>query len=93
MSAVAAGSRIDSSLLKVKLYRDRLLNDALSRAWAEYHGSCEGHGLDAISVRCAAESSLAAKRERIDGIISASSLEAFSAQFPAVTEGRCPPRS
>ena len=48
--AVAAGSRFDSSTAQGKLYRDRYWNDAYLDALAEIHRSCEGHGLDAISV-------------------------------------------
>jgi aflatoxin B1 aldehyde reductase len=49
-AAVAAGSRFDCSTAQAKLYRDRYMNDAYLDALAEIHRSCEGHGLDAISV-------------------------------------------
>jgi hypothetical protein len=48
--AVAAGSRFDSSTAQGTLYRDRYWNDAYLDALAEIHRSCEGHGLDAVSV-------------------------------------------
>src|SRR6266851_995729 len=75
--AVAAGSRFDSSTAQGKFYRDRYWNDAYFDALAEIHRSCEGHGLDAISVALRwliHHSQLNA--ERNDGIIiGASSLE------------------
>ena len=49
-AAVAAGSRFDSSTAQGKVYRDRYMNDAYLDASAEIHRSCEGHGLDPISV-------------------------------------------
>ena len=62
-AAVAAGSRFDSSTAQGKLYRDRYMNDPYLDALAEIHRSCEGHGLDAISVALSlADSSLPAKR-------------------------------
>ena len=76
-AAVAARSRFDSSTAQGKLYRDRYMNDAYLDALAKIHRSCEGHGLDAISVALRwliHHSQLNA--ERNDGIIiGASSLE------------------
>jgi aflatoxin B1 aldehyde reductase len=76
-SAVAPGSRFDISHVQGKLYRDRYCNDAYLDALAEIHRSCEGCGLDAISVALRwliHHSQLNA--ERNDGvIIGASSLE------------------
>jgi aflatoxin B1 aldehyde reductase len=88
-AAVAAGSRFDSSTAQGRLYRDRYLNDAYLDALAEIHRSCEGHGLDAISVALRwliHHSQLNA--ERNDGIIiGASSLEHLRRNLTAVTEG------
>jgi aflatoxin B1 aldehyde reductase len=86
--AVPAGSRFDISHAQGKLYRDRYWNDAYLDALAEIHRSCEGHGLDAVSVALRwliHHSQLNA--ERNDGvIIGASSLE----HLRAVTEGPLP---
>src|SRR6202045_4006856 len=49
-AAVTAGSRFDSSTAQGKFYRDRYWNDAYLDALGEIYRSCEGHGLDAISV-------------------------------------------
>jgi aflatoxin B1 aldehyde reductase len=91
-AAVAAGSRFDSSTAQGKLYRDRYMNDAYLDALAEIHRSCEGHGLDAISVALRwliHHSQLNA--ERNDGIIiGASSLEHLRHNLTAVTEGPLP---
>jgi aflatoxin B1 aldehyde reductase len=91
-AAVAAGSRFDSSTAQGKLYRDRYMNDAYLDAVAEIHQSCEGHGLDAISVALRwliHHSQLNA--ERNDGIIiGASSLEHLRHNLTAVTEGPLP---
>jgi aflatoxin B1 aldehyde reductase len=90
--AVAAGSRFDSSHGQGKLYRDRYLNDAYLDALAEIHRSCEGHGLDAVSVALRwliHHSQLNA--ERNDGvIIGASSLEQLRHNLTAVTESPLP---
>jgi aflatoxin B1 aldehyde reductase len=90
--AVAAGSRFDSSHAQGKLYRDRYWNDAYLDALAEIHRSCEGHGLDAVSVALRwliHHSQLNA--ERNDGvIIGASSLEHLRHNLTAVTEGPLP---
>jgi aflatoxin B1 aldehyde reductase len=90
--AVAAGSRFDSSHAQGKLYRDRYLNDAYLDALAEIHRSCEGHGLDAVSVALrwlTHHSQLNA--ERNDGvIIGASSLAQLRHNLTAVTEGPLP---
>jgi aflatoxin B1 aldehyde reductase len=90
--AVAAGSRFDSSTAQGKLYRDRYLNDAYLDALGEIHRSCEGHGLDAVSVALrwlVHHSQLYA--ERNDGIIiGASSLEQLRHNLTAVTEGPLP---
>jgi aflatoxin B1 aldehyde reductase len=90
--AVAAGSRFDSSHGQGKLYRDRYWNDAYLDALAEIHRSCEGHGLDAVSVALRwliHHSQLNA--ERNDGvIIGASSLEQLRHNLTAVTEGPLP---
>jgi aflatoxin B1 aldehyde reductase len=91
-AAVAAGSRFDSSTAQGKVYRDRYMNDAYLDALAEIHRSCEGHGLDAISVALRwliHHSQLNA--ERNDGIIiGASSLEHLRHNLTAVTEGPLP---
>jgi aflatoxin B1 aldehyde reductase len=91
-AAVAAGSRFDSSTAQGKFYRDRYWNDAYFDALAEIHRSCEGHGLDAISVALRwliHHSQLNA--ERNDGIIiGASSLEHLRHNLTAVTEGPLP---
>jgi len=91
-AAVAAGSRFDSSTAQGKLYRDRYMNDAYLDALAEIHRSCEGHGLDAISVALRwliHHSQLNAQRN--DGIIiGASSLEHLRHNLTAVTEGPLP---
>ena len=91
-TAVAAGSRFDSSTAQGKVYRDRYMNDAYLDALAEIHRSCEGHGLDAISVALRwliHHSQLNA--ERNDGIIiGASSLEHLRHNLTAVTEGPLP---
>jgi aflatoxin B1 aldehyde reductase len=91
-AAVAAGSRFDSSTAQGKFYRDRYWNDAYFDALAEIHRSCEGHGLDAISVALRwliHHSQLNA--ERNDGIIiGASSLEHLRHNLNAVTEGPLP---
>ena len=67
-------------------------NDAYFDALAEIHRSCEGHGLDAISVALhwlIHHSQLNA--ERNDGIIiGASSLEHLRHNLTAVTEGPLP---
>src|SRR6266852_7494569 len=84
-AAVAAGSRFDSSTAQGKLYRDRYVNDAYLDALAEIHRSCEGHGLDAISVALRwliHHSHLNA--ERNDGII----IGASSLEHPAQSHGR-----
>jgi aflatoxin B1 aldehyde reductase len=47
---VAPRSRFDGSTAQGKVYRNRYMNDAYLDALAEIHRSCEGHGLDAISV-------------------------------------------
>jgi aflatoxin B1 aldehyde reductase len=90
--AAAAGSRFDGSTVQGKLYRDRYWNDAYRDALAEIHRSCEGHGLDAISVALRwliHHSQLSA--ERNDGIIiGASSLEHLRHNLNAVTEGPLP---
>ena len=84
-----AGSRFDISHVQGKLYRDRYWNDAYLDALAEIHRSCEGHGLDAVSVALRwliHDSRLNA--ERNDGvIIGASSLEHLRHNLTAVTEG------
>src|ERR1700734_2920591 len=91
-AAVAAGSRFDSSTAQGKFYRDRYWNDAYFDGLAEIHRSCEGHGLDAISVALRwliHHSQLNA--ERNDGtIIGASSLEHLRHNLTAVTEGPLP---
>lgn len=91
-AAVAAGSRFDSSTAQGKFYRDRYWNDAYFDALAGIHRSCEGHGLDAISVALRwliHHSQLNA--ERNDGIIiGASSLEHLRHNLTAVTEGPLP---
>jgi aflatoxin B1 aldehyde reductase len=91
-SSVAAGSRFDISHAQGKLYRDRYWNDAYFGALAEIHRSCEGHGLDAVSVALRwliHHSQLNA--ERNDGvIIGASSLEHLRHNLTAVTEGPLP---
>ncbi|WP_426437631.1 aldo/keto reductase family protein [Bradyrhizobium genosp. P] len=91
-AAIAAGSRFDSSTAQGKVYRDRYMNDAYLNALAEIHRSCEGHGLDAISVALRwliHHSQL--KAERNDGIIiGASSLEHLRHNLTAVTEGPLP---
>ena len=90
--AVTAGSRFDISHVQGKLYRDRFWNDAYLDALTEIHRSCEGHGLDAISVALRwliHHSQLNA--ERNDGvIIGASSLEQLRHNLTAVTEGPLP---
>src|SRR5258708_31176729 len=90
--AVAAGSRFDGSHGQGKLYRDRYWNDAYIDALAEIHRSCEGHGLNAVSVALRwliHHSQLNA--ERNDGvIIGASSLEQLRHNLTAVTEGPLP---
>jgi aflatoxin B1 aldehyde reductase len=89
---VAPGSRFDSSTAQGKFYRDRYWNDAYLDALAEIHRSCEGHGLDAISVALRwliHHSQLNA--ERNDGvIIGASSLDHLRHNLSAVTEGPLP---
>ena len=91
-AAVAAGSRFDSTTAQGKFYRDRYWNDAYFGALAEIHRSCEGNGLDAISVALRwliHHSQLNA--ERNDGIIiGASSLEHLRHNLTAVTEGPLP---
>jgi aflatoxin B1 aldehyde reductase len=86
---IAAGSRFDSSTAQGKLYRDRYWNDAYLDALAEIRRSCEGNGLDAVSVALrwlVHHSKLTA--ERNDGIIiGASSLEDLRHNLTAVTEG------
>ena len=68
------------------------MNDAYLDALAEIHRSCEGHGLDAISVALRwliHHSQLNAQRN--DGIIiGASSLEHLRHNLTAVTEGPLP---
>ena len=90
--AVAAGSRFDISHVQGKLYRERYWNDAYLDALAEIHRSCEGHGLDAVSVALRwliHHSQLNA--ERNDGvIIGASSVEHLQHNLTAVTEGPLP---
>ncbi len=90
--AVAAGSRFDSSHVQGKLYRERYWNDAYLDALAEIHRSCEGHGLDAVSVALrwlVHHSELNA--ERNDGvIIGASSPGHLRHNLTAVTEGPLP---
>jgi aflatoxin B1 aldehyde reductase len=90
--AVAPGSRFDGSTAQGKLYRDRYWNDAYLDALAEIHRSCEGHGLDAVSVALrwlVHHSQLNA--ERNDGIIiGASSLEDLRHNLTAVTGGPLP---
>jgi aflatoxin B1 aldehyde reductase len=90
--AVAPGSRFDNSHAQGKLYRDRYWNDAYLDALAEIQRSCEGHGLDAVSVALRwliHHSQLNA--ERNDGvIIGASSLEHLRHNLTAVTEGPLP---
>ena len=89
---IAAGSRFDSSTAQGKFYRDRYWNDAYFDALAEIHRSCEGHGLDAISVALRSliyHSQL--DTEHNDGIIiGASSLEHLRHNLTAVTEGPLP---
>ena len=90
--AVAPGSRFDSSTVQGKLYRDRYWNDAYLDALAEFHQSCEGHGLDGVSVALrwlVHHSQLNA--ERNDGIIiGASSPEHLRDNLTAVTGGSLP---
>ena len=85
-------SRFDSSTAQGKLYRDRYWNDAYLDALAEIHRSCEGHGLDAISVALRwliHRSQLNA--ECNDGIIiGAFSLEHLRHNLTAVIEGPLP---
>ena len=68
------------------------MNDAYLDALAEIHRSCEGHGLDAISVALRSliyHSQL--DTEHNDGIIiGASSLEHLRHNLTAVTEGPLP---
>src|SRR4030081_1214091 len=89
---IAAGSRFDSSTAQGQFFRDRYMNDAYLDALAEIHRSCEGHGLDAISVALRwliHHSQLNA--ERNDGIIiGASTLEHLRHNLTAVTEGPLP---
>jgi aflatoxin B1 aldehyde reductase len=90
--SVTAGSRFDISHAQGKLYRERYWNDAYLDALAEIHRSCEGHGLNAVSVALRwliHHSQLNA--ERNDGvIIGASSLEHLRHNLMAVTEGPLP---
>jgi aflatoxin B1 aldehyde reductase len=89
---VAPRSRFDGSTAQGKVYRNRYMNDAYLDALAEIHRSCEGHGLDAISVALRwliHHSQLTA--ERNDGIIiGASSVEHLRHNFTAMTEGPLP---
>jgi len=90
--AVAAGSRFDSSHGQGKLYRERYWNDAYLDALAAIHRSCEGHGLDAVSVALRwliHHSELNAERND-GGIIGAFSLEQLRHNLTAVTEGPLP---